>query len=223
MRYVLRIAVPDRPGALGALATSLGTASVDIAALTVIERSDGVAVDDVAVESPLSAAALRWIFEEVPGVLVEALDEVRAPSAAEGPSALAAVVAEAADPLACLVEGLPDTLSARWAVALEEGSGGMAAVAATAGAPWSPPGLRLPFLPNDSARRLPPAAWMPSAWTVAGRLEVAAIRTCGPSLLFLAARVDGPRFRQGELDRLRDLTRVAVASASRRTPAVALP
>ena len=222
MRYILRIAVPDRPGALGALATTLGAASVDIAALTVIERSDGVAVDDLEVESALGAPALRRIFETVPGVLVEALDEMTPPSAVQTTSALAAVVAEAEDPVSCLVEGLPTALSARWAVALQEGAAGMTAIAATAGAPWTPPGLRLPFLPNAGACRLPSAAWMPSAWTEGGRLEVAAVRASGPSTLILAARVDGPRFRQRELDRLRDVTRVAMASASRRSRAVAV-
>ena len=50
--YLLRLVVPDRPGILGAVATALGDAGVDIVSLDVLERGNGVAVDDVVVDLP---------------------------------------------------------------------------------------------------------------------------------------------------------------------------
>ena len=50
MSYLLRLVVPDKPGILGAVATALGTAGIDIVSLDVLERGNGVAVDDVVVE-----------------------------------------------------------------------------------------------------------------------------------------------------------------------------
>ena len=44
MSYLLRLVVPDRPGILGAVATALGTAGVDIVSVDVLERGGGVAV-----------------------------------------------------------------------------------------------------------------------------------------------------------------------------------
>ena len=38
MTYLLRLVLPDRPGSLGAVATALGAAGVDIESLDVIER-----------------------------------------------------------------------------------------------------------------------------------------------------------------------------------------
>ena len=52
MSYLLRLVVPDRPGILGAVATALGDAGIDIVSLDVLERGNGVAVDDVVVELP---------------------------------------------------------------------------------------------------------------------------------------------------------------------------
>ena len=52
MSYLLRLVVPDRPGTLGAVATALGEAGIDIVSLDVLERTGGFAVDDVVVELP---------------------------------------------------------------------------------------------------------------------------------------------------------------------------
>jgi hypothetical protein len=45
--YLLRLVVPDKPGILGAVATALGDAGIDIVSVDVLERGGGVAVDDV--------------------------------------------------------------------------------------------------------------------------------------------------------------------------------
>src|SRR3954469_1418863 len=73
--YLLRLVVPDRPGILGAVATALGDAGIDIVSLDVLERGNGVAVDDVLVELPRGRLpdSLITAVQVVPGVQVETL------------------------------------------------------------------------------------------------------------------------------------------------------
>ena len=48
--YVARIALPDRPGALGLVASRIGAVGGDIVAINILEREDGRAVDEFVVE-----------------------------------------------------------------------------------------------------------------------------------------------------------------------------
>ncbi|MDU4678741.1 MAG: ACT domain-containing protein, partial [Cutibacterium granulosum] len=43
---MLRIQVPDVPGALGKVATTMGTVDADISAVEIVEKGDGYAIDD---------------------------------------------------------------------------------------------------------------------------------------------------------------------------------
>ena len=52
MSFLLRVILPDKPGSLGAVATALGNAGADILGVDVVERADGHAIDDLAVELP---------------------------------------------------------------------------------------------------------------------------------------------------------------------------
>jgi ACT domain-containing protein len=48
--YVVRIALPDRPGALGLVASRIGAVGGDIVAINILEREEGRAVDEFVVE-----------------------------------------------------------------------------------------------------------------------------------------------------------------------------
>ncbi len=48
--YVVRIALPDRPGALGLVASRIGAVGGDIVAINILEREIGRAVDEFVVE-----------------------------------------------------------------------------------------------------------------------------------------------------------------------------
>ncbi len=48
--YVIRISLPDRPGALGLVASRIGAVGGDIVAINILERDDGHAVDEFVVE-----------------------------------------------------------------------------------------------------------------------------------------------------------------------------
>jgi len=48
--YVVRIALPDRPGALGLVASRIGAVGGDIVAINILQRDGGQAVDEFVVE-----------------------------------------------------------------------------------------------------------------------------------------------------------------------------
>ena len=48
--FRLRIALPDRPGALGAVASRIGAVRGDVVSVEIVERLDGLAVDEFVVE-----------------------------------------------------------------------------------------------------------------------------------------------------------------------------
>ena len=75
MSFLLRVILPDKPGSLGAVATALGNAGVDILGVDVVERADGHAIDDLAVELPHGRPpdVLITAAESVPGVEVESV------------------------------------------------------------------------------------------------------------------------------------------------------
>ncbi|MGH9027917.1 MAG: hypothetical protein ACRDWD_17675 [Acidimicrobiia bacterium] len=72
-RVLVRVWLPDRPGALGQVASRIGAVRGDIVGIDVLERSDDVAVDEFAVDlddAGLVPVLIREI-EEVDGVSVE--------------------------------------------------------------------------------------------------------------------------------------------------------
>ncbi|HYI54918.1 MAG TPA: amino acid-binding protein, partial [Microlunatus sp.] len=49
---MMRVALPDRPGSLGAVASAMGSVGGDINAVEIVEKGDGVVVDDFIVDLP---------------------------------------------------------------------------------------------------------------------------------------------------------------------------
>lgn len=73
-RFLVRVWLPDRPGALGAVASRIGALGADIVGIEVLEQGEHVAVDEFAItlmRSDLMDLLAREI-EEVDGVSVEA-------------------------------------------------------------------------------------------------------------------------------------------------------
>ncbi len=69
--YVVRIALPDRPGALGLVASRIGAVGGDIVAINILERDKGSAVDEFVVEIEGSLIELlQHEIHEVDGVSV---------------------------------------------------------------------------------------------------------------------------------------------------------
>jgi hypothetical protein len=70
---LLRVWLPDRPGALGAVASRIGAVRGDILGIDVLERSDGQVIDEfgVILPSPTVLPLLIREVEEVDGARVE--------------------------------------------------------------------------------------------------------------------------------------------------------
>jgi hypothetical protein len=73
-RFLIRVWLPDRPGALGAVASRIGGLGADIVGIDVLEQGDRVAVDEFAITllRPDLVDLLVREIEEVDGVSVEA-------------------------------------------------------------------------------------------------------------------------------------------------------
>jgi ACT domain-containing protein len=69
--FVVRIALPDRPGALGLVASRIGAVGGDIVAINILERDKGSAVDEFVVEiEGTLIELLQHEIHEVDGVSV---------------------------------------------------------------------------------------------------------------------------------------------------------
>mgnify|MGYP000509741696 FL=1 len=75
--FRLEISLPDRPGALGLLASAIGAAGADIRGLTVIKSEDGRGYDEVTVAVPGSDPTdLVEILNSIGGVQVLSVEPV---------------------------------------------------------------------------------------------------------------------------------------------------
>lgn len=71
--YVVRVWVPDRPGALGSVASRIGAVRGDLVGIDILERGGGRAIDELLVDLPDEGLVPLLIseIEEVDGVDVE--------------------------------------------------------------------------------------------------------------------------------------------------------
>jgi hypothetical protein len=124
---VVRLWLPDRPGALGQVASRIGAVKGDLLAIDILERGGGQVVDELVVSLPTSTPE-ELLAREIGAVDGVAVEEIRAVAADRRDPALAlfelaAVVIEAADDHAfsTLCAGLLDALEADWAVISADG------------------------------------------------------------------------------------------------------
>lgn len=76
VHVLIRVWLPDRPGALGLVASRIGAMRGDIVGIDVLETGDGVAVDEFAVELP-DDAAIPLLVREIEQVDGASVEEVR--------------------------------------------------------------------------------------------------------------------------------------------------
>ncbi|HUR23563.1 MAG TPA: hypothetical protein VMZ73_06800 [Acidimicrobiales bacterium] len=71
--YVVRVWVPDRPGALGAVASRIGAVRGDLVGIDILERGGGRAIDELVVDLPSDDLVPLLVAEmgQVDGVDVE--------------------------------------------------------------------------------------------------------------------------------------------------------
>jgi hypothetical protein len=210
--YLLRLVVPDRPGSLGAVATALGHAGVDIVSVDVLERGNGVAVDDVVVDLPGDRLPdiLITAAQGVAGVTVESLRPFAGPLDTHRELELLEALARAAEGTAVklLAAELPRVFHSGWAVILEYGEASWDVLAASEAAPAFE-GLQLPWMPLSAPRLLPSEdEWLPERWREMA-IEMMATPYGGEACAVVLGRSGGPAFRRSELLRLVHLTGIA--------------
>jgi hypothetical protein len=214
MLYLLRVSVPDRPGALGALASAIGEAGGDITAVDVVERGLSAAIDDVLVETPdaTSADIIFAKLNSLPAIEIEAWqpftegDQLR-----DGLDIVDGLGSTASRALAAITRIAPAVLRARWVVIIDQVNSGVAITQASAGAPW----VRwsaLPWLPLASAGIVAAdPSWLPHDW--GGDPQLAAAPVGDSQMALLAVRPTGPGFRPTEIAKLANLAAIAALAA----------
>ncbi|MEU4425421.1 amino acid-binding protein [Actinoplanes sp. NPDC024001] len=228
----VRVTLPDRPGALGQVARTLGVAGADIVQVVVLERLGGRAVDDFTVVWPGASRVERLLagLAAIPGVQVDGVwKAIGAPvNGSHDAELLAQVAANPVDGLATLVDAVPGLLAADWAAAAvvpadwaaRSGSGNVAGdPPRVVYASWRAPSpLQLPDVTPLRAR--------PLAEPGGARYAVAPFGRAG--LVLLVARTDeddlpAAAFHVTEVDRVAQLVRAAATILGERLDTVAVP
>jgi hypothetical protein len=75
--YVLRMWLPDRPGALGAVASRVGAVGGDVVGIDILERGAGRAVDELVVQLP-DAGVIDLLVSEIQQVDGVDVEDIRA-------------------------------------------------------------------------------------------------------------------------------------------------
>lgn len=124
--YVLRAWLPDRPGALGAVASRIGAVRGDVIGIDILERDGGRALDEVTVRLPREDLVPLLIEEvsQVDGVEVEDVSLLPGPLAdprLDGLAAAAALVDQDGrqDLLDMLAHQVCRIIGADWAVVVD--------------------------------------------------------------------------------------------------------
>src|ERR1700716_566717 len=79
--HTVRVWLPDRPGALGAVASRIGAVRGDLVGIDILERGGGRDIDELAVELPEERLVPLLVQEvgQVDGVDVEEMNSVGGP------------------------------------------------------------------------------------------------------------------------------------------------
>jgi hypothetical protein len=128
-RLSVRIWLPDEPGMLAAVATRIAAIRGNVVGLEVLERSGGVAVDELMVEMPDEGLAetLGRQLQTIEGAGIEEIRKVPPEMEERGLQVIAAAVsiletANASASLAALVGLASDLFDAEWTALVDIGS-----------------------------------------------------------------------------------------------------
>jgi ACT domain len=210
MPFLLRVELPDVPGSLGRVATAIGEAGGDIEAIEIVEHSaDGTAVDDVLLETApgvmpdsivsacnqLDGVQVLWISRYAAGGNIF-LDLEAVETLTQNPRT------------ACdeLVDLLPITFRADWALRVRRSDGGSKILHSTSAAPdlgGADPG----WFPREHAARLE----LPEEWQHLESTLVAGAPLHDHEEIIVFGRRGGPEVLDSELARLEHLAALAVS------------
>lgn len=213
MAFLLRVELPDVPGALGGLATALGGAGADIEAIEIVEhRADGKAVDDVLLELPATVMPDELITacQALEGVRVHWISRYNA--GVNLSMDLEAIEAFTEDPeqaLQRLVEVLPATFRTDWSLALRGIDGHPAIVHGSPSAPEDLPD-GIDWLEIVEATTLPEV----EPWSQTLLAATPGKDRAGETFVVILGRHGGPDFLNSEIARLGHMVALAATVQS---------
>jgi hypothetical protein len=184
----LRVSVADRPGSLAALTAALSRAGANVLSVTVLERDQGRAVDDLLLEWPYGRSwhALTRAVEDCPGLRLHGIRHIAATAATSDLDLIRQAAEQPHRALETVLDGLPHVLLADWAAAFDRRTPRLP-VLATPGAPTP--------LPETSA-----SFDRPRALTVGPEALILAALP-DSSIRLLVGRYEGPGFTGTEVQR----------------------
>ena len=202
--YLMRVALPDRPGSLGAVASAMGSVGGDINAVEIVEKGDGVVVDDFIVDLPPGRLPETIITacHRLEGVRVEWIS--RYPEGGGLQSDLEALERMTADPASAaetLVSLSPVVFRSHWSVLLGVTGDQVTSLAATTLAPDFDTSNAGPLAPFDTTHRIElDSGWLPG-WADSTVVVVPLTRDRAIAI----GRHGGPAFLDSEIARLHHL------------------
>lgn len=208
--FLMRVSLPDRPGALGAVATVVGTVGADIRAVEIVDKADGYAVDDFMLTLPDQAMPDNLVSAclAIEGVRVLWLSRYPEGAGIEGDIELLERMSSRPDHSAeILTAAAPVVFHCHWALLVSDV---LSAPSVTFSTPMAPD------LDGDSLERFAPLTsqqtfdlsdgWLPS-WGE----TIVATAPLGDGRAIILGRQGGPAFLKSELARLRHLAGIATA------------
>lgn len=200
--FLIRVSLPDRPGALGAVASALGNAGADIQAVEIVGREFGSVVDDFIVLLPVGMMPDSAVSACTSCEGVQVLWCSRYPGGAALESDVEVLERMLADPdqaAEILTEAAPPVFHCHWAVLVATEAGQV--LHSTPLAPDLDGAALAQFGGLDKSGTVElPDSWVPE-WVE----TVAAVIPIGGQRAIIAGRHGGPDFLTAELARLRYL------------------
>ncbi|MBV9293777.1 MAG: ACT domain-containing protein [Frankiales bacterium] len=184
----LRVSLADRPGALAALARALAGAGANVLSVTVTEREQGRAVDDLLLDWPYERpfdAVVRAV-ESCDGARLHGLRHVSESAPSRDCDVMQQVVDQPHRAIETVIDALPHLMLADWCAAFDR-RWPREVVYGTAGSP-----LPLPETTGPLDR--------PRAFAVREE-TLMLVQVPGTALRLLVGRYDGPAFSRSEVDR----------------------
>ncbi|QGF24480.1 amino acid-binding protein [Raineyella fluvialis] len=205
--FLMRVSMPDRPGALGAVASAVGLVGCDIKAIEIVESLDGHGIDDFMLEIPTGVLPDTVVSacQEVSGV--EVLWISRHYDSGTLQSDLETLEQMTRDPehaAEVLVDSAPSVFHCQWSVLVDRADSPSISYAT----PMAPD-LDATVLASIGDLGGAGSAEMPAGWVPAWSDTALAWAPVGTERSILVGRTGGPVWLASEIARLRHLSALA--------------
>ncbi len=202
----MRVALPDRPGSLGLVASAIGAMKADIHAIEIIDRTDGLAVDDFILSLPSDVLpdTLITACSTLPNVEVLWLSYY--PESWGLQADVDVLIRMTENPIEAeriLLDSAPELFRANWAVLIDRTLPEV--IFATELAPELQP-EQVTMLGDLASPHIDD---LPAGWIEGWGETIIAVAPFRSDSTLAVGRSGGPEFRPSELARMRHLASLA--------------